>query len=145
MAIADDPLRGPAAQSGTPDSRVIRFSAEGRNVLRDQILERLETASNDLWIVAETGDAVATRTLTHEVKDDLLLLDEVGWERHADDEVSVALPRDLLRAALSRHCHHALLRKGNEFPDEIGARWNAERNELLISMLSRALAELDQQ
>lgn len=144
MSSADDQRSGPVARAMSLDQPVITLPAKGRNVLREEVLECLEVACSDLWIVAETDDAVATRTLAREVGDDLLLLDEIEWERDADHEVSVALPKDLLRAALSRHCHRAFLRKGKDLPQEIAARWDSERNQLLISTLTRALAELDQ-
>lgn len=125
---------------------VLVFSGEARNVVRDQILWRLVAACDRLWVIAERNDLERTRAQLREVREDLQLLDEVGWERDVDKAVSITLPRDQWRSALSRHCHHALLRGAEGLEEEEKwSPWNARRNRFLVSTLTRALAELAQQ
>lgn len=123
---------------------MIEFTADQRNVVRDQIIERVEIAVNDLLLLAELSDCVEATRLSGESRDDLLVLDHLGWERKKDGGVCLEMPPEILRRVLSRHCHFALLRDASEVVESDDSRWNAERNEFLIRTLSRALAELDQ-
>lgn len=125
----------------------ITITAAQRDALYDQILARLSGAS-DLWMLIRTEQFAEADRLGRAISDDLrLILDDLGWGDGGGEEVRLTTPPDVLRRALSRHCHDALHREASEIPERVEARREMdearERNHQIVRACRRVLAELD--
>lgn len=128
-------------------SKQISVTVEQRDALYEQILARL-SGVNDLWMLIQTERFEEAGQLGRAVSDDLqLAIDDLGWGDGDGEEVELTTPPEVLRRALSRHCHDALRREATEIPERMETRQDMdeakERNEEIVGACRRVLAELD--
>lgn len=125
----------------------LTITAEQRNALYDQILDRL-SGVGDLWMVIAAGRFEEADRLGRALSEDLrLIVDDLGWGDGDGDPVELTAPPDVLRQALDRHCHDALRREASEIVERIETRGEMrqtrERNRQIVAACCGVLAQLD--
>lgn len=127
---------------------MIKISARARDVLLDQIVDHIH-GIDDLRIVVERRDFASAERLARDYSDDLRLATEVlGWGEARADEFELTLPPGVLRRLMSRYCQAALQQEVTGLPERLDTRRElqeaTERNQAVIGVCQRVLAELDQ-
>lgn len=128
-------------------SESIRITAAQRDLLYDQILGCLHRL-RDLSMLIERERFEEADRLGLEISDDLrLVVSDLRWGDGSGEAVVLTSPPDVLRRALGRHCHDALLQEAEEERERASAceemREAKERNGEIVSTCRRVLAELD--
>ncbi len=114
-----------------------------RGALYDQVLDRL-SGIGDVWLAVCREDYEEAARLARIFADDLVLLsDGLGWGDRQDESFELDAPPDVLRRALTGHCHAALQRDARELPERAEGRERQERNRLVVQVCRRVLGELD--
>lgn len=122
----------------------ITLTAEQRDVLYDEILDRL-SAIDDIRFAIEQEDWEAASRLGTAFSDDLrIVIQDLGWgPRRGGGPVELTSPSDVLRRALSRWRDALLGLDAAEEGERDALREEHERNHLLVEACRSVLAKLD--
>lgn len=122
----------------------ITISAAQRNVLYDEILDRLG-AIDDIRFAIEQEDWGTASRLGTAFSDDLrIVTQDLGWgPRRESEPVELTSPPDVLRRALSRWRDALLGLDAAEEGERDALREEHERNHLVVEACRSVLAELD--
>lgn len=122
----------------------ITISAEQRDVLYDEILDRLG-AIHDIRFAIEQEDWEAASRLGTAFSDDLrIVTQDLGWgPRRGGGPVELTSPSDVLRRALNRWRDALLGLDAAEEGERDALREEHERNHRLVEACRSVLADLD--
>ena len=122
----------------------ITVTAEQRDVLYDEILDRL-AAIDDIRFAIEQEDWELASRLGTAFSDDLrIVTQDLGWgPRRGGEPVELTCPSDVLRRALNRWRDALLGLDAAEEGERDALREEHERSHLLVEGCRSVLAELD--
>jgi hypothetical protein len=123
----------------------ITITAEQRNLLYDEMLERL-SGIDDVRLAIERDDCEAAQRLGLIFSDDLrLVTEDLGWGEDAPSEtIELGAPADVLRRSLGRLRERVEALDASEERERSELRKNQERNQLVVETCRQLLAYLDE-
>lgn len=122
----------------------ITITAEQRNLLYDEILDRL-SGIDDLRLVIERGDFEAAQRLGVAFSDDLhLVTEDLGWGESAPSEtIELKTPPDVLRRSLDRIRDRVQGLDESDAEQRSELQANQEQHQGVVDTCDQVLSALD--
>lgn len=120
----------------------LTISAEQRNALYEQIMERL-SGIGDVWLAASAQNFDLASRLAREFSDDLrLIVDDLEFGEGTGTSVELVTPPVVLRRVLTRLCASAIDQDKAEAPDRAVVMQLEARNSLVVRTCQAILARI---
>jgi hypothetical protein len=121
----------------------ITITAEQRNLLYDEVLDRL-SGIDDVRLAVNKEDYEAAQRLGIAISDDLrLVTEDLGWGESAPSEaIEPKTPPDVLRRSLDRMRDRVQRLDASEAEQRGELQANQERNQLVVETCRQVLAAL---